>query len=104
MDKDDQPPDAEFKVPRNLRFLQRLVTVLTMTMIAGILTIVGLLVFKMRPESQNFPQTLVLPDGIKPIAFTQTKNWYSIITNANEILIYKNDGTLINSIQVQDFE
>jgi hypothetical protein len=104
MDKDDQPPDADFKLPQNLRFLQRLVTVLTVSMIAGILIIVLLLVFKMRPESQNFPQTLILPDGTKPIAFTQTKNWYSIITDANEILIYKYDGTLINSIQVQGLE
>ena len=104
MDKDDQPPDANFKLPQNLRFLQRLVTVLTVSMIAGILIIVLLLVFKMRPESQNFPQTLILPEGTKPIAFTLTKNWYSIITDANEILIYKNDGTLINSIQVQGLE
>jgi len=46
MDKDDQPPDADFKLPQNLRFLQRLVTVLTVSMIAGILIIVLLLVFK----------------------------------------------------------
>ena len=104
MDKDDQPPNADFQLPRNLRFLQRLVTLLTVSMIVGILTIAALLAFKLRSENINFPQTLTLPDGTKPIAFTQTKDWYSIITEANEILIYKNDGTLIRSITVQDLE
>ena len=104
MDKDDQPPNADFQLPQNLRFLQRLVTLLTVSMIAGILIIAALLAFKLRSENINFPQTLTLPDGTKPIAFTQTKDWYSIITEANEILVYKNDGTLIRSITVQDLE
>ena len=73
-------------------------------MIGGILIIVALLAFKLRSESINFPQTLILPDGTKPIAFTQTKEWYSVITDADQILIYKNDGTLIRSIAVQDLE
>tara|TARA_B100001769_G_scaffold9068_1_gene6530 strand:+ start:430 stop:651 length:222 start_codon:yes stop_codon:yes gene_type:complete len=73
-------------------------------MIGGILIIAALLAFKLRSESINFPRTLILPDGTKPIAFTQTKNWYSVITEADQILIYKNDGTLIRSIAVQDLE
>ena len=104
MDKDDQPPNGNIQLPRNLRFLQRLVTLLTVSMILGILTIAALLAFKLRSENINFPQTLTLPDGAKPIAFTQTKDWYSIISETNEILIYKNDGTLIKSITVQDLE
>ena len=104
MDKDDQPPNADFQLPRNLRFLQRLVTLLTVSMIGGILIIAALLAFKLRSESINFPRTLILPDGTKPIAFTQTKDWYSVITEADQILIYKNDGTLIRSIAVQDLE
>ena len=104
MDNDNQPPNADFQLPQNLRFLQRLVTILTVSMIAGILIIAALLAFKLRSENTNFPQTLTLPVGTKPVAFTQTKDWYSIITDANEILIYKNDGTLIRSITVQDLE
>ena len=104
MDKDDQPPKADFQLPRNLRFLQRLVTLLTVSMILGILTIAALLAFKLRSENINFPQTLTLPDGTKPIAFTQTKDWYSIISETNEFLIYKNDGTLIQSIIVSESE
>ena len=104
MDNDDQPPNPNFQLPRNLRFLQRLVTLLTVSMILGILTIAALLAFKLRSENINFPQTLTLPDGTKPIAFTQTKDWYSVITETNKILIYKNDGTLIQSIIVSDLE
>ena len=104
MDKDDQPPNANIQLPRNLRFLQRLVTLLTVSMILGILTIAALLAFKLRSENINFPQTLTLPNGTKPIAFTQTKDWYSIISETNEILIYRNDGILIKSITVQDLE
>ena len=104
MDKDDQPPNANIQLPRNLRFLQRLVTLLTLSMIVGILTIAALLAFKLRSENINFSQTLTLPNGTKPIAFTQTKDWYSIITEENEILIYRNDGTLIRTITVQDVE
>ena len=104
MDKDNQPPNADFQLPRNLRFLQRLVTLLTVSMIAGILIIAALLAFKLHSENINFPHKLILPDGTKPIAFTQTKDWYSVITDTNEILIFKNNGTLIQSIAVQDLE
>ena len=37
MDKDDLPPNVDFQLPKNLRFLQRLVTLLTASMIIGIL-------------------------------------------------------------------
>ena len=100
MDKDDQPPNANIQLPRNLRFLQRLVTLLTVSMILGILTIAALLAFKLRSENINFPQTLTLPDGTKPIAFTQTKDWYAIVTDEHEILIYDNSGNRIQKIKV----
>ena len=104
MDNDDQPPNANFQLPQNLRFLQRLLTILTLSMIVGILTIAALLAFKLRSANIDFPLTITLPDGTKPIAFTQTKDWYSVITDTNEILIYKNDGTLFQSIIVSDLE
>ena len=73
-------------------------------MIVGILTIATLLALKLRSENIDFPKTMALPDGTKPIAFTQTKDWYSVITDTNEILIYKKDGTLVQSIIVSDLE
>ena len=104
MDKDDLPPNVDFQLPKNLRFLQRLVTMLTASMIAGILVIVTLLVIKIRSEDLNFPNNLLLPDGTKPVAFTQTKDWYSVVTEDNDILIYKNDGTLFKSIKVSGLD
>ena len=73
-------------------------------MIVGILIIVTLLVIKIRSEDLNFPSNLLLPDGTKPVAFTQTKDWYSVVTEDNNILIYKNDGTLIKSIKVSGLD
>ncbi len=73
-------------------------------MIVGILIIVTLLVIKIRSEDLNFPSNLLLPDGTKPVAFTQTKDWYSVVTEENDILIYKNDGTLIKSIKVSGLD
>ena len=79
-------------------------TMLTASMIVGILLIVTLLVIKIRSEDLNFPSNLLLPDGTKPVAFTQTKDWYSVVTEENDILIYKNDGTLIKSIKVSGLD
>ena len=104
MDKGDLPPNVDFQLPKNLRFLQRLVTMLTASMIVGILLIVTLLVIKIRSEDLNFPNNLLLPDGTKPVAFTQTKDWYSVVTEDNDILIYKNDGTLFKSIKVSGLD
>ena len=73
-------------------------------MIVGILIIVTLLVIKIRSDDLNFPSNLLLPDGTKPVAFTQTKDWYSVVTEDNDILIYKNDGTLIKSIKVSGLD
>ena len=73
-------------------------------MIVGILVIVTLLVIKIRSEDLNFPNNLLLPDGTKPVAFTQTKDWYSVVTEDNDILIYKNDGTLFKSIKVSGLD
>ena len=73
-------------------------------MIVGILIIVTLIVIKIRSEDLNFPSNLLLPDGTKPVAFTQTKDWYSVVTEDNDILIYKNDGTLIKSIKVSGLD
>ena len=73
-------------------------------MIVGILVIVTLLVIKIRSEDLNFPSNLLLPDGTKPVAFTQTKDWYSVVSEENDILIYKNDGTLIKSIKVSGLD
>ena len=87
---DAQIPEAE---ARNLRFLRRLVTALTATMILGVLAIVILLVIRLQAPSGPFvPSAIVLPDGVTATAYTQGTGWIAIVTDDDEILIYDPDG------------
>jgi hypothetical protein len=87
---DAQIPEAE---ARNLRFLRRLVTLLTATMILGVLAIVILLVIRLQAPSGPFvPDAIVLPEGATATAYTQGTGWIAIVTSDDEILIYDPDG------------
>ena len=87
---EDPIPEAE---ARNLRFLRRLVTVLTGTMILGVLAIVILLVIRLQaPSGPYVPDAISLPDGVGATAYTQGTGWIAIVTDTNEILIYDPDG------------
>ncbi len=87
---DAQIPEAE---ARNLRFLRRLVTVLTATMILGVAAIVILLVIRLQTPSAPFvPDAIVLPAGVTATAYTQGTGWIAIVTSDDEILIYDPDG------------
>lgn len=70
--------------PRNLRTLRRLVTLLTATMILGVITIVGLLVIRLAAFSPNPPPTLpaavVLPVGETARAVTFGIGWIAVVT------------------------
>ncbi len=81
-------PDRETEEPANLKFLRRLVTVLTATMIAGVLLIVGLIVIRFYDVPPVLPQSVSLPDGAQAVSFTQGPDWYAIVTDDNRILIY----------------
>lgn len=77
----------------NLRFLRRLVTALTATMILGVLAIVTLLVIRLQmPAGPYMPDAIVLPDGVTATAYTQGTGWIAVVTNTQEILIYDPDG------------
>ncbi|MFD1912384.1 DUF6476 family protein [Halodurantibacterium flavum] len=84
--------DAPGPLPRELRFLKRLVTALTGVMIAGLLIIIVLLVTRLTqiPEQAGIalPETIALPEGTRATAFTQGQGWYAIVTDTGEILIY----------------
>ncbi len=87
---DDRIPEED---ARNLRFLRRLVTALTATMILGVLAIVILLVIRLQAPSGPFvPDAIVLPDGVTATAYTQGTGWIAIVTSEDEILIYDPDG------------
>lgn len=81
-------PDAGPVETGPLRFLRLLVTILTGTMIVGLLSIVVLFVMRFSAHAPTIPEVVVLPDGAKATAFTQATDWYAIVTDDNRILIY----------------
>ena len=88
--------------PANLRFLRRLVTVLTAVMIGGLVLIVALLVIRFSTQRQVVPDTISLPGGITAEAFTMTPDWYAVVTDqGRRILIFNRaDGKMIQTIDV----
>lgn len=96
MDDMDTP-----EIPANLTFLRRLVTVLTIIMIAGVVTVVALLVIRLNaaPAPLALPEQVTLPDGSTATAFTIGSDWFGIVTESDEILIYdRATGTLRQTI------
>ncbi len=90
---------------KNLRFLRLLVTVLTATMILGLLTIVALFVIRFSADTKTvqLPDAITLPDGARATAFTRGSDWYAIVTQAGEILIYNADNnTLRQRIKINE--
>ena len=85
-DMDDTPPPES--APASIRFLMRLVTVLTATMILGVLSIVALLVIRLGQNAPVMPETVTLPDGAKAVAVTQGQGWYAVVTDDDRILIF----------------
>lgn len=59
-------------------------------MILGLLTIVGLLVMRFTADSAAIPlpDQIELPNGARATAFTRGADWYAVVTDGNEILIY----------------
>ena len=76
------PGDDEFPEPRRLRHLRWLVTALTATLIAGVITIVGLLVirFGTQPPAPILPPEVRLPEGEFARAVTLGTGWLAVVT------------------------
>ncbi|MEO0486852.1 MAG: DUF6476 family protein [Pseudomonadota bacterium] len=97
--------DLSAEDARNLRFLRRLVTTLTATMILGVLTIVVLLVMRLNapapvpavaPASAPalaLPPSLTLPEGEEALAVTQTPDALLVVTRSQLLLVYDASGT-----------
>lgn len=86
--------DAPEGTPPELRFLKRLVTVLTVVMIGGLVIIIALLVTRLSMPARvlALPDAITLPDGARASAFTQGRGWYAVVTEADEILIFDRDS------------
>ena len=66
----------------------------------GFIIIISLFVLNFQKSHSPIPVTLELQNGVKPLAYTQTKDWYAIVTDEYEILIYDNSGNRIQKIIV----
>jgi len=98
----DETPLSQTEV-KNLRFLRILVTALTATMILGLLSIVALLVIRFTgaPAGPVLPDQITLPADSKAVAFTQAPDWFAVVTDGNEILIFaRPDGKLLQTIKI----
>lgn len=99
MDMDDAPTPVE--EPANLKFLRRLVTVLTAVMIAGVLVIIALLVIRLSERPAPWPQEIALPEGTRAQAVTRGKGWVAVVTEDQRLLIFDPEtGTLEQEIAI----
>ncbi|MFP7571271.1 DUF6476 family protein [Marivita sp. S2033] len=97
----ENAPEDQITEPASLRFLRRLVTVLTVTMIAGVILITSLIVIRYNQSAAPLPDSIALPDGTTATAFTQARNWYAVVTEGDQILIFARDnGRLLQTIQI----
>ncbi|HOZ35330.1 MAG TPA: DUF6476 family protein [Tabrizicola sp.] len=100
-------PDApDPTLPPSLRLLKGLVIVLTLTMIGGVITVVGLLVTRM-PQAfsavgPSLPDGFTLPAGAKAEAVTFGTGWIAVVTTDQRILIFGRDGTLRQEVTLTD--
>ena len=78
----EYPGDEEFPEPPRLRRLRRLVTLLTATLIVGVITIVGLLVIRLTavPPMADLPAAITLPTGERAGAVTFGGDWLAVVT------------------------
>lgn len=90
-----------------LRFLRRLVTVLTAVMIVGVITIVALLVIRLLQPARMvpIPAQIALPEGTKVVAITQTSTNVLVVTEEQNLLIFDASGVeLLRAVQLGNLD
>ena len=100
--------DTDLPEPKNLRNLRILVTVFTVSMILGILTILALVVIKIAqpaPAPLPRPPQVTLPYGETAQAVTQGRDWFAIVTydrdNVERIRIFNADGSPRQTVDIK---
>lgn len=71
-------------------------------MIVGFIVLIALLVtrFPSAPDV-GLPESVALPDGTVAEAFTATRNWYAVVTQSDQILIYDREtDALVRTIEI----
>ena len=97
-DEGAAPPE-----PASLRFLRRLVTVLTGVMILAMVILIGLFLTRFPAPSTTpaLPTNLEMPEGATAQAVTFGTGWTAVVTQDDRILIFSSDsGALRQEIDV----
>ena len=100
IEEDNVVPHKEILMAPTIKFLKLLVTVLAGVMIVGFVIIVSLFILNFRTSNIPIPAIIDLPSNVRPVAYTQTKNWYAIVTDQDEIFIYDKTGNQLQKIKV----
>lgn len=89
--------------PPNLRFLRVLVTVLTITMIGGLIAVFSVIVIRFPSTSASLalPSEIVLPDGVEAEAVTLMRDRV-LVVSGDEILVFTAEGTLLQRVVLQN--
>lgn len=76
---------------------------LMITMIVGVITVVGLLVTRMPDAAATMPlpEKIILPPGITAEAVTLGKGWIGVVTTDQRLLIFSADGKLRQEVLLQ---
>ncbi|MGR3322442.1 MAG: DUF6476 family protein [Pseudooceanicola sp.] len=82
------PSEDEQPEPANLRFLRRLVTVLTAVTLAGLILITGLLVIRFRDTAPPLPAEITLPDGAEARAVTLAEGLVLVVSEDGRLFIF----------------
>lgn len=91
----------ESELPGSLKLLKGLVTVLTAVMIVGFIVLIAVFVTRFpRAASVTVPEQITLPDGTGATAYTQGPDWYAVVTDDQQILIFNRDGSLRQQIEI----
>jgi len=86
--------------PANLRFLRRLVTTLTATMIVGLIAIFTVLVIRLQSPVAIFPEITALPQGTEVLlSVTRTANELIVVDQNRKIYLLSLDGKNLQHLQ-----
>jgi hypothetical protein len=97
-------PQSDPPLPPGLRLLKGLVILLTLTMIAGVITVVALLVTRLPKAftaAPALPAEIALPEGAAAQAVTFGPGWIGVVVReatGERFLLYAPDGRLRQSV------
>ena len=89
-------------IPPELKWLKWLVIALAGVMIAGFLVLIAAIVIRFdATPALPLPESLALPEGAEPMAFTQASDWIAVVTTDDRVLIFGRDGSLRQEMAIE---